>query len=178
MPDGGSRFQRWLAELRRRKVFRVAVAYVVAGWALIQVADATFEPLGLPLWLVVTLGVTFWGPFDLADAGDLSGGSALEASGRQLLLWQTARHAMLFVFCGMGAAIFLGGWYGPLLPGWAWMLLKTLALVWLVTWLGHRLGRIPAERAVSYLWTVGLPLSFVDLLVAGLEALLKEKKSD
>ena len=52
MPDGGSRFQRWLAELRRRKVFRVAVAYVVAGWVLIQVADATFEPLGLPLWSI------------------------------------------------------------------------------------------------------------------------------
>jgi adenylate cyclase len=58
MPDGRSRFQKWLAELQRRKVFRVAVAYVVAGWVLIQVADATFEPLGLPGWsmkLVIAL---------------------------------------------------------------------------------------------------------------------------
>jgi TolB-like protein/Flp pilus assembly protein TadD len=58
MPDGPSRFQEWLAELQRRKVFRVAVAYVVAGWVLIQVADATFEPLGLPPWsmkLVIAL---------------------------------------------------------------------------------------------------------------------------
>lgn len=37
-------------ELRRRKVVRVAVAYLVAGWVLIQVADATLEPLHLPPW--------------------------------------------------------------------------------------------------------------------------------
>jgi adenylate cyclase len=52
MPDGRSRLQKWLVELRRRKVFRVAAAYVVAGWVLIQIADATFEPLGLPLWSI------------------------------------------------------------------------------------------------------------------------------
>ncbi len=37
-------------ELKRRKVFRVAIAYVVVGWGLIQVADATLEPLRLPEW--------------------------------------------------------------------------------------------------------------------------------
>jgi adenylate cyclase len=76
MPDGRSRFQSWLGELRRRKVFRVAVAYVVAGWVLIQVADATFEPLGLPGWsmkLVIAL-VALGFPFAcvLAWAYDLT----------------------------------------------------------------------------------------------------------
>ncbi|MEP0201349.1 MAG: hypothetical protein ABJ084_10735 [Halioglobus sp.] len=37
-------------ELKRRNVFRVAVAYVVVGWVVLQVAD-TFAPiLGLPEW--------------------------------------------------------------------------------------------------------------------------------
>lgn len=52
-----------LAEFRRRRVFRVAVAYVVAGWLLIQVASATFEPMGLPPWsmrfLLVLLALGF-----------------------------------------------------------------------------------------------------------------------
>lgn len=39
-----------VAELRRRHVFSTVAAYVVAGWLLLQVADATFEPLGLPAW--------------------------------------------------------------------------------------------------------------------------------
>jgi adenylate cyclase len=40
----------WLAELRRRKVFRVAAVYLVAAWLVIQVADVVFEPMGLPAW--------------------------------------------------------------------------------------------------------------------------------
>lgn len=38
------------AELRRRRVFRVAAVYVVASWILIQFGSAVFEPLGLPSW--------------------------------------------------------------------------------------------------------------------------------
>ncbi len=37
-------------ELKRRKVFQVGVVYVVVGWVLIQVADASFEHLNLPDW--------------------------------------------------------------------------------------------------------------------------------
>lgn len=48
MPAVGTMLGRWFEELRRRKVFRVALAYLLGGWVLIQVADATFEPLGLP----------------------------------------------------------------------------------------------------------------------------------
>ncbi len=36
------------AELRRRKVYNVGAVYVVAAWLLVQIADSTFEPLGLP----------------------------------------------------------------------------------------------------------------------------------
>ena len=38
------------SELKRRKVIRMVVAYLLVGWALIQIADATFEPLNLPAW--------------------------------------------------------------------------------------------------------------------------------
>ena len=37
-------------ELRRRRVFRTAAAYLVFAWLLLQVADTTFQPLGLPMW--------------------------------------------------------------------------------------------------------------------------------
>lgn len=60
MAGDGSRLQRWFAEVRRRKVLRVAGVYLVAAWLAIQVADAVFEPLGLPAWalkLVIILAV-------------------------------------------------------------------------------------------------------------------------
>jgi len=38
------------AELRRRNVFRVAAAYAVVSWLIIQVASALSSPLNLPEW--------------------------------------------------------------------------------------------------------------------------------
>jgi adenylate cyclase len=45
-----SRLSRLWQEIKRRKVVRVILAYLVVGWALIQVADATLQPLHLPDW--------------------------------------------------------------------------------------------------------------------------------
>jgi adenylate cyclase len=58
MTEAVSGLQRWFAELRRRKVFRVAAVYLVAAWLVIQVADTVVEPIGLPGWtlrLVIVL---------------------------------------------------------------------------------------------------------------------------
>jgi len=40
----------FFTELKRRSVFRVGAAYLVAGWILLQVADALFPALNLPDW--------------------------------------------------------------------------------------------------------------------------------
>lgn len=39
-------------ELKRRRVIRVGLVYVAAGWFLIEVAETTFEHLDLPDWTV------------------------------------------------------------------------------------------------------------------------------
>jgi adenylate cyclase len=58
MADEGSKTVQWFAELRRRKVFRVAAVYLIVAWLLVQVASTIFQPMGLPPWtlkLVITL---------------------------------------------------------------------------------------------------------------------------
>src|SRR3954471_15261008 len=39
-------------ELRRRNIFRVAAAYAIVGWLIIQVATSTFPVLEIPSWCV------------------------------------------------------------------------------------------------------------------------------
>lgn len=44
--------QRLFQELKRRNVFRVATAYAIAGWLIIQICATTFPYLNLPEWLI------------------------------------------------------------------------------------------------------------------------------
>ncbi|SFU56789.1 NADH-quinone oxidoreductase subunit H [Halomonas korlensis] len=129
------------------------------------------QPLGLPLLLIVGLGMTFWGPLNLADSADLAGGTASEVSGPPRLVWDLARAAMLVAFSGVAASAFLGGWLGPWLPGPLWLVLKMLAVLAMLLLLGRLLPRLPPERCVILMWVVLLPLAFVDLVWAGAAAL-------
>lgn len=129
------------------------------------------QPLGLPLYLVVGLGLATWGPLNMADGADLAGGTAAEVSGVSRLSWEFARRSVLVAVAVVGAAVFLGGWQGPLLPGWLWMAVKTLVLVAVLTGLGHRVARIRLERFVVVAWAVLIPVALVDVFVSGALAL-------
>jgi adenylate cyclase len=50
-------------ELKRRKVIRSAIAYLVGAWMLLQVGDVVIEPLGLPAWIQPTLIIGLAGLF-------------------------------------------------------------------------------------------------------------------
>jgi hypothetical protein len=50
--------KKYFAELKRRNVYKVAVAYAIVGWLLIQIAASTFPFLQIPGWatrLVIVL---------------------------------------------------------------------------------------------------------------------------
>jgi adenylate cyclase len=50
MTEKESRLETLWKEIKRRKVVRVVVVYLLVGWGLIQIADATIDPLRLPDW--------------------------------------------------------------------------------------------------------------------------------
>jgi TolB-like protein len=43
-------FKHFISELKRRNVFKVATAYAIVGWLIIQIVTAIEEPLSLPDW--------------------------------------------------------------------------------------------------------------------------------
>jgi len=136
-----------------------------ASWNVVR------QPLGLPLFLLLGLSLTLRGPFDYGDSSDLAGGTRSEISGASRLAWQLARLAMLVSFAAIASACFLGGYLGPLLPAPLWMLLKTAVLLVVLTGASHRFARFPPARMLGAVWLVLMPLAFVDLAIAGLQAL-------
>ncbi|MGR3571060.1 NADH-quinone oxidoreductase subunit H [Brevirhabdus sp.] len=147
----------------------LSVSRIVASQA--EIWNVVRQPLGLPLFILVGLTLTLRGPFDYADSADLAGGTSAEESGADRALWQFARLAMLTAFSVMAAAVFLGGPLGPVLPGPAWLLVKAAAVMAVTVMAGHIFALMPPSRMLSFLWVVILPLSFLHLLLAGLEAL-------
>jgi hypothetical protein len=62
MSDPLSRLRRFLGELKRRKVYRVAAGYLVAAFLVLQMADLAADAFGFPgwfepmIWVVAGLG--------------------------------------------------------------------------------------------------------------------------
>jgi tetratricopeptide (TPR) repeat protein len=67
---------RFVAELRRRRLFRVTAVYLAAAFVMLQLGDVVIEPLGLPAWtmplLVVLVCAGFLLTLVLAWAYDLT----------------------------------------------------------------------------------------------------------
>ncbi|MFU8832667.1 MAG: tetratricopeptide repeat protein [Wenzhouxiangella sp.] len=57
MPRKATSLNDILAELRRRHVFRVAGAYTICAWIILQIADIVFPPLMVPSWMMTVLVV-------------------------------------------------------------------------------------------------------------------------
>jgi len=144
---------------------RIVASQQEGAWNVLR------QPLGLPLFLVVALSVSLHGPLDMADGTDLATGTVAESSGPARLAWEFGRRAMLTAYALATAVVFLAGPAGPVLPGWAWLAVKTVAVAVVLVWCGHRLGRIGIQRYVRIAWTVLLPLSFLHLAISGVAAL-------
>ncbi len=79
MTDGGSLLQRFIRELTRRRVFRVAAVYAAAAWVVVEVSDTVAPLLLLPDWtstlvlVLVLLGfpvvIALAWTFDLTSGG-------------------------------------------------------------------------------------------------------------
>ena len=60
----------FFAELKRRNVYKVAIAYAVVGWLLVQVATQVFPFFEIPNWAVrlVVLAIAIGFPIALVIA--------------------------------------------------------------------------------------------------------------
>ncbi|MGK0327133.1 MAG: TolB-like protein, partial [Polaribacter sp.] len=59
-------FNKFLSELKRRNIFKVATTYAIAGWLIIQIVTAIDEPLSLPGWFATTIIVLVFTGFPVA----------------------------------------------------------------------------------------------------------------
>lgn len=132
-----------------------------------------WQPLGLAIYLISALIGSYRHPFDLPMAGsELGGGVFAELSGTRLLLLEFARRALFLLLMIAGVVLFFGGGGGPLLPPFAWLVLKTIVLAAIVLWSASRFPRLRHDQMLTLAWKVLLPASLVNIVAVGILALL------
>lgn len=161
----------------------LALTTVALGAGSLRVGDvvaaqsglwyAVWMPLAFAAYLVAALAMGFWGPFDTAVHPDLAGGVGAELSGVDALVLRAGRYLTLTAAAAFAVPMFLGGGAGPLLPGWLWSVLKTLAVLGFLVWLRGRLPTVRMDRFVELSWVVLLPATLAQALVVAIVVLVR-----
>jgi len=110
MTEKQSKFKQFIEDLRRRHVVRVAIAYIIVGWVILQVADVVLPALDVGEWVFrafLTLTVIgFFITIILAWIFDISHKHVVKTKGRILPRWVKS-----VVSLPMIAVIVAGGWW-------------------------------------------------------------------
>ena len=105
-------------------------------------------------------------PFDIPHAEtEIVGGTFTEYSGKKLAFFRLMTDIELVVSSGLIAAIFLGGFGGGIILGYVQFVLKTLAIVFLLSLIRALTSRIRVDQVVSFAWKVMAPLAVLQLLI-------------
>lgn len=132
---------------------------------------AVWMPVAFVIFLASALAMAFWGPFDQPVGTDVAGGAVAELSGVDRVLFLGGRWLLLTVSAAATVPLFLGGGYGPWLPGWVWTVIKTIAVLTLLLWVRHRLPALRMDRYMEVAWTVLTPLAIAQALVVAMVVL-------
>lgn len=128
---------------------------------------AVWMPVAFLVYLLGVAAFSVWGPFAPAIGTDVAGGARAELSGVDRLVFEAGRYALLAAGAAFAVPMFLGGGAGPLLPGWAWVLVKTVALLAVLVWVRRRLPAFRPDTFLEVGWLVLLPAVLLqDLVVA------------
>jgi NADH-quinone oxidoreductase subunit H len=125
------------------------------------------NPLAFFIFLVCAVAETNRAPFDLPEAeSELTAGFHTEYSGMGFGLFFLAEYANMIIVSGVAAALFLGGWQGPFLPGVWWFLVKIYCILFFIIWLRWTYPRVRFDQLLNLSWKWLTPLALLDLALA------------
>ncbi|MBI3092489.1 MAG: NADH-quinone oxidoreductase subunit NuoH [Candidatus Tectomicrobia bacterium] len=128
-----------------------------------------YQPLAFVLFISAGLAETNRIPFDLPEAEtELVAGFHTEYSGMRFGFFTIAEYANLLLLSVMATLVFFGGWHGPLLPGFVWLLLKVAVFIFLFFWLRATLPRFRYDQLMRLGWKIMFPLALLNIAVTGI----------
>ena len=127
------------------------------------------QPLAAVIYLIAATAETNRAPFDIPEAeSELVAGFHTEYSGMRFGLFFFAEFSNMIIVCAVATVLFLGGWHGPLLPGFVWFFIKVYALILVMMWARWTFPRLRFDQLMTFAWVILVPLAILNLLVSTL----------
>ncbi len=119
------------------------------------------------IFLISILAETNRHPFDLPEAeAELVAGFNVEYSSMGFAAFFLGEYANMILMSAFTSILFLGGWLPPcsalaFIPGFIWMALKILAILFFFIWVRAALPRYRFDQLMRLGWKVFLPISLI-----------------
>lgn len=127
------------------------------------------QPVAFVIFMIAAVAETNRAPFDLPEAeSELIAGYHTEYSGLKFAMFFLAEYVNMIIVSALGATLFFGGFAGPWLPGWLWLIIKITCFLFVFIWLRATLPRLRYDRLMKFGWKVLLPIATVNVLVTAI----------
>ncbi|HEY91536.1 MAG TPA: NADH-quinone oxidoreductase subunit NuoH [Dehalococcoidia bacterium] len=131
------------------------------------------QPLGFLLLFIGGCAEINRSPFDLMEAdSELTAGFHTEYSGMKFAMFYLGEYGEAVVMSTIIATLFLGGWQGPVLPPWLWLIVKILSVFFIMVWTRATLPRVRIDQLMALAWKFMFPLALINLFVTAIEVLV------
>jgi len=130
------------------------------------------QPLGFLIFFIGGCAEINRSPFDLMEAdSEIVAGFHTEYSGMKFAMFYLAEYGEALVLSTIIATIYLGGWRGPLLPPWLWLVVKVFAVFFVMIWTRTTLPRVRIDQLMALAWKFLFPLALINLMITAIEVL-------
>ncbi len=151
-----------------------AVALASHGFSLMNIVKAqsgmwyaVLMPIGFVLFFIIMLAELERPPFDLREAdNELIAGWLTDVSAPYYGLALLLDYTRMFLGTLLISILFLGGWNGPVLPPFAWIMIKVIILTIFIIIIRASTVRMKLDRLLRMGWLYLLPLSIINLFAA------------
>jgi NADH-quinone oxidoreductase subunit H len=131
-----------------------------------------YQPLGFLIFFIGTLAEMNRCPFDLLEAdSEIVAGYHTEYSGMKFAMFYLGEYGHALAYSAIIATLFLGGWQGPWLPPFLWLVIKIVILFCLIVWIRSTLPRLRVDQLMSFAWKGLLPMAIINLFIVAIEVL-------
>ncbi|GIV84098.1 MAG: NADH-quinone oxidoreductase subunit H [Candidatus Roseilinea sp.] len=125
-----------------------------------------FFPFSALVFLISGIAETGRSPFDLLEAeSEIVAGFHVEYSGMKFALFFLGEYVNALAVAFVFSTLFLGGYAGPVLPPYIWLMLKAAVVFFIFMWLRGTLPRVRVDQMHNLNWKFFVPVSIVHLVV-------------